>query len=505
MNNYHALIFSAKLHFWERGNGAHRIATYLRNHGIDVEVVDFAPYWQLERLKEFTKRNVTSKTLFFGVSTIFNYTNTTIDNFLKWLKKEYPYIKTIAGGQNVLQTNLSNIDIWIDSYGEEAILAVAKSLSGNTPNGLIFSPEYFGTKKVIKALHSYPAVNLGDYSIIMEKRDHLEDWEWLFVELSRGCKFSCSFCNFPVLGVKGDVSRSSDNFEYEMKYNFDNFGINRYYIVDETLNDRVEKITKFADVTEKLNFKTLFGGYVRADLLGHQNMISELSRLNVIGQYYGIETFKKESGRVVGKGMCPEKIKSLILDTKQYFLKNNNLYRGTIGLIVGLPYETKEDCDSNMRWLDENWIDQALVPWALSVENFSKDDKGTYTNVSKMSQNLEKYGLRSIGTKEITNFKNKTRNWDYKNVNIAFEEHLWEHDDMNIFEAKEIVEKMRDRADTVYNIATFSLAWPEAKSMKKTSDDSLQASFNISTAKAFPDWSNFKRFIDRYSLKKLNR
>ena len=504
---YHALIFSSRLNYWERSSGAHRIATYLRKHGMDVEVVDFTPYWDLEILKEFTRKNVTSKTLFFGFSIFFDTWPQTMKDFSSWLKLEYPHIKTIAGGQNILQVNLTNIDIWIDSYGEEAILAVAKSLSGNTTSGLIFSPEFFGSKKVIKAIHSYPSYNLGDYSVIMEKRDFVEDWEWLTIEFSRGCKFSCSFCNFPVLGVKEDTSRSAESFDYELKYNYDNFGVTRYHVADETFNDRIEKITKFANITEKLNFEPFFTGFIRADLLSQPNMINELARLNFGGQYYGIETFNHTAGKIVGKGLSPDKVKNLVLNTRDYFLKNNKLYRGTIGLIVGLPVETKQDWVDTETWLDTHWSDQAVIPYPLSVADISDNHKDNYTNVSKFSLNLKKYGLRSLGINTVSTKikKDNEEHLNYTESLMSNIEHLWEHDTMNIFEAKQIASALRLKSRSKYAMSSWDLSLPEATRQKKIPTLELQKYFDVPSNQISGDRLNFLKFIYDYSQKKINR
>jgi hypothetical protein len=46
---HHALMFSVRgIPYW-RNPGAHRIATYLREHDWDVEVCDFTAYWPLEQ------------------------------------------------------------------------------------------------------------------------------------------------------------------------------------------------------------------------------------------------------------------------------------------------------------------------------------------------------------------------------------------------------------------------------------------------------------------------
>jgi len=497
----HALIFSSRSNPWERSSGAHRIATYLRNNGMDIEVVDFTPYWNLEILKEFVRKSVKPTTLFFGFSIFFSFWNKNMQDFTAWLKITYPHIKLVAGGQSILHAKLTHIDIWVDSYGEEAILAVAKSLAGNTTAGIKFSMEHFGEKKVIKSLESYPAYNLGDYSIVMEKRDFLESWEWLTVEFSRGCKFSCAFCNFPVLGVKEDTSRSAESFEYEMKYNYDNFGIDRYFVADETFNDRIEKITKFANVVEKLDFDPFFAGFIRADLLSNSGMTEELARMNFGGQYYGIETFNQASGKVIGKGLDPEKIKQLLLDTKNYFKTNNKVYRGTISLIVGLPYDTKENWDNTMSWLNENWTSEAVVLFPLNVEDIETTPKQDYTKLSKFGLNLKKYGLRSMGVWQTNKHNRKLAFYNWVEGNYTSNEVLWEHDTMNIFEAKEISAKHQETIITNFSIDTWGLSWPEVRNRGKI--DNLAEAINVSQMIMYP-YTGFDDFIQAYSLKKLN-
>jgi len=497
----HALIFSSRSYPWERNSGAHRIATYLRKHDMDVEVVDFTPYWELELLKEFTRKNVTSNTLFFGFSIFFSFWNQNMRDFTAWLKLTYPHIKTVAGGQNVLQTDLNDIDIWVDSYGEEAMLAVAKKLAGSTSSGIIFSPEFFGERKVIKALQAYPSYNMGDYSVIMEDRDFLEPWEWLTVEFSRGCKFSCSFCNFPILGVKEDTSRSAESFEYEMRYNYDKFGIDRYYVADETFNDRVEKISKFANVVERLDSKPFFSGFIRADLLSQSNMIEELARMNFGGQYYGIETFNHQSGKMIGKGLDPEKVKSLILKSKDYFKNKGLTYRGTVSLIVGLPFDTDADWDSNMQWLAENWSSEGLVVFPLVVEDLSVNDEHNHTNTSKFSKNLQKYGLRSMGSKEIERHFGSDEYYNWRSGGWSKAETIWEHDTMNFFQAKDISNKLQDVTISKFTIDSWCLSWPEIRAKKKI--DNLSEIINISKGDGYPSYGIFDSFIKSYSLKKL--
>ncbi len=500
----HALIFSSRFQPWERNSGAHRIATYLRRHEIDVEVVDFAAFWSLELLQEFTRKSVKKTTIFFGFSIFFCAWNKVMQDFTAWLKAEYPHIKTVAGGQNVLHTqSADHIDIWVDSYGEEAMLALAKKLAGNTTSGIIFSPEYFGNRKVIKALHAYPSYNLGDYSVIMEDRDFVEPWEWLTVEFSRGCKFSCAFCNFPILGLKEDTSRSKESFEYEMRYNYDTFGVSRYYVADETFNDRVEKITKFADVVESLDFDPFFSGFIRADLLSTPGMVEELARMNFGGQYYGVETFNHRSGKIIGKGLHPDKVKKLILDTKDYFKNKGRVYRGTISLIVGLPFDTPQDWEANTQWLNDNWSDEGIIVFPLGVEDLSDNKENSYTNASKFSKNLQKYGLRTMGSDAVARARTDTGYYNWRAGNFTDDEHLWEHDTMNIFQARSIAREVQTAALETHNIDSWCLNWPELHAKEKIDD--LNTAINHTKPEMFPPMAVMNKFIESYAVKKINK
>jgi hypothetical protein len=345
---------------------------------------------------------------------------------------------------------------------------------------------------------------MGDYSVIMEKRDYLEPWEWLTVEFSRGCKFSCAFCNFPVLGVKEDTSRSAESFEYEMRYNYDNFGINRYYVADETFNDRVEKITKFADVVEQLDFEPFFSGFIRADLFQNKTMIEELARMNFGGQYYGIETFNHQSGKIVGKGLHPDKVKQLVLDAKNYFNQHNKPYRGTISLIVGLPYSVEQEWHDNMNWLKEHWITESLVIFPLIVENLEDDRQKDHTNVSKFAKNLQKYGLRRLGSKDVDFFGNWEQElFNWKEGNYSNNEVLWEHDTMNIHDAKRIADSLQNSALCEFNMDCWQMGFPEASVRTKIADlRSVLNTTKIDSVKHLG--SSFKVFLNSYIERKLS-
>jgi hypothetical protein len=508
---YHGIIFSSRPNSYERNSGAHRIATFLREHGWDIEVIDFAAYWPLEKLQELVRMRTTKNTIFFGFSTFLNHWNPTMDNLTKFIKEKFPHVSTILGATNAYYTNADpkNIDYWIDSYGELAMLELVKGLVGNTRTGIKFEMSTFGSKKLIKSITSYPAYDLKSYKNLLEKRDFVKDFEWLAIEFARGCKFNCSYCNFPVLGVKHDNSRTKEDFEWEMKHNYDMFGVTNYTVADETFNDRKEKIMKFADVAETLKFRPFFSGYIRADLAtSNKDTWEHLARLNFAGHFYGIESFNRKSAKAMGKGMEPEKLKQGLLDLRSYMQQNGDFYRSTISFIIGLPYDTEESWLQTENWLMDNWTDQSMIAFPLHLINPAKTDEihKTVTNISDLSKNPGKYNITEMDPSEVPLVESgghiATRKKWYPE-----DTYFWKHDTSDMFKAEKLADDITKRTNGKFAINNFSLPAIEFAQHKKAKNLNDIAAYKWSTKDFFreinPNYS-LNVFLDEYIENKIN-
>jgi radical SAM superfamily enzyme YgiQ (UPF0313 family) len=352
----HCLIFNVSVteRFGAgRTSGAYRIAHFLRENNWDVEVIDFAMDWSLNELKALAMSRVNSNTKFFGFSHMFSAWSDTLEEFIVWSRENYPDLKYISGSSVNPLFDSKQIDYYTQGFGEKAIVVLLNYLFSNGER-----PRFWlnSGKKIINAIADYPAYPMEDLSIQYQVRDFIEPHEWLGMEFSRGCMFSCDFCNFPLLGVKEDTSRSAKSFDLDVRKNYDNWGVKNYSCVDETFNDRPAKIKKFADIVETLPFEPFFTGFVRPDLLvTRPNDRVDMARMNFRGHYYGIESFNRPSAKSIGKGMDSDKLKQGLIDVKKYFeTTGNGFYRGTIGLIVGLPYDTKETLELSRDWMIDN-------------------------------------------------------------------------------------------------------------------------------------------------------
>jgi radical SAM superfamily enzyme YgiQ (UPF0313 family) len=262
---------------------------------------------------------------------------------------------------------------------------------------------------------------------------------------------------------RGEYTKTKETLIEEFIYNYETFGTTKYMFMDETTNDSIEKVEFLHDVIGSLPFKIEWGGYARLELhYKHPEMAALMRETGLSYVQYGIETFNKKSGEVVGKGMDPEKIQKILQDLKRQWKQDVKI---TSGFIIGLPYETRE----SLKFMEDYFMsDQcSLDSWnliPLIVTNGTE---------SLFGQNPEKYGysftnlpnetsyewhnaynemtfkdclLLSHMMKINTAHKNTTNTWiNMRLRNIGYTK--LEADTMNMFEYTLNVESISDRVN----------------------------------------------------------
>lgn len=447
----HALFFSLTGKRWERTLWSHRVATFLRTEGWDAEVVDFTAFWKLEELQELVRSRVTNKTVMFCFGTAFlNPWSPYINEFISWLKQEYPNISVVVGGNNSMVTPAENVDYWVDSYGENSILALCKHLLGTLGSPLLTDPAFFGSKKVIRGLYHYPSAPLDSYLVDFEKRDFLMPYESPQIETSRGCMFSCSYCNFPIIGQTKDVSVSKEEFKKQLQTGYDKWGITNWRIMDETVNDRPEKLQKYAEAVDELNYNSWFSGFARGDLVvKHKEYWDSYIRMGFLGHSMGIETFNREAGKFVRKGMDPDKLKEGLLEFQAYTdIHAPRRYRANIQMICGIPGESVESWNSSLQWLNTHWTRQSASAHILEVPDYDE----SLTNQSKFTRELVKSGLIKLESRQNPGYevsKDSSGNVIFKSTtprgggvgSTRNDVVIWKHDNMDWYQAEKLVQE----------------------------------------------------------------
>jgi radical SAM superfamily enzyme YgiQ (UPF0313 family) len=264
----------------------------------------------------------------------------------------------IIGGHKVLRENSSlPFDYSVRGQGEEPLETIVKhELYGSDIKVMEVTEQ--GTKIISDKDYKTEDFNIRP-ALKFHQRDFVEWNETLPIEISRGCIFKCTYCDYYLTGKKfGDFSKNEDLIVDAMLHNYDNYGVTRYIITDDTLNDSLEKAHMMVRIAKRLPFQLEYGGSMRIELFDkHPEMADLFLESGLRATSFGIETFNKKAGRTVGKGFG-EKAKDVLLELEK---KWQNQVAVSMNLILGLPYDTKEMLQESFDWVSNSTAVDSLL------------------------------------------------------------------------------------------------------------------------------------------------
>jgi radical SAM superfamily enzyme YgiQ (UPF0313 family) len=415
-----------------RYTAPYRLATELRKHGHTCQVIDFYSAYNDGDLKRILDKFISDDSYLLAFTNTFIYTEYTATKFLTGsnqkhfldssiygdLRAKIEYItfeaqkinqniKTVMGGSSAHIIDLNCIDYWVTGLGDNSLPSLLDSLKTDKP---IIRKKLNDGTLVINSNDDYPYDEFNTSTIEWTKQEAVQPDEWVPIEISRGCKFRCSFCYFPLNGKKADdYLKTEETLKEELIRNYEDFGITNYVFSDDLYNDSIEKVEKYHRVFTSLPFKISWVSYGRLDLIhAYPQMRELLLESGCKSLYLGIETFNKKAGGKVGKGLGKEKI----IKTLKYL---NETWKGKInlgaGFIIGLPTESKESLQDTFKWLisDENTLD-FFIFYPLHIQ----EEKTTDIYQANMSSNPEKYGYE-FESKNSQKWKTEEMTFDEAN------------------------------------------------------------------------------------------
>jgi radical SAM superfamily enzyme YgiQ (UPF0313 family) len=495
---YDAIIFTDSSSTQRiRPLGAYVISNTLREHGYTCLVIDFFTRINQQKLMNFLEKFIGENTLFVGYSSSLltsnskrhQYLGVDTEHFIKLnekIKQLNPKTKIVFGGgytpmfsQYCLRSgdNLG-VDYLMHGYSENMILDfVDRCRTGKTQK---FSKKNHGLYEID---YDYK----GDSFKFCDKKHVWHDDDFIFqneslpLELSRGCIFKCKFCAYPLLGKnKNDLTylKTEENILEEILTNYDRFKTTNYQIIDDTFNERTDKLETLLKVRDKSKLDLTFVGYNRLDLIHRfPEQIDLFKDLNFSGHFFGIETFNYESSKIVGKGLKEKDATETLHKIKDRF---NNKVNITAGFIVGLPKETRETFSSwFLRVIDNDYPIDSFIMSALFLSETTHTKSEFFSDPAKYGYSFER---RQVGN--------------------LYEASVWKNDQWS---QKECMDIVKDAYQTLYetgrNKATsfFSMG---ASSFEKDFSSVL----NVALKDANYDYYEKKlnERIDEYVLKLEN-
>lgn len=456
IKKYHAVLFTGCASMLMKPFGAHKVAHELRLNGFDTLVVNYVDLWSIQELKQILDHCISDQTLFVGISNTFLNYNTvnqgstiSVDpsfyqdflpqgtdagvEFAAHVRKLNPQCKIVTGGTRT-HANYNNkiVDYAVIGYADISTVQLAQFLQSQKPIAVRNYRNIYGITVIEDAVAEN--FDFNNSSMTWCDDDIVIPEETLPLEISRGCIFSCKFCSYRLNGKQSlDYLKHSHIIEQELLYNYHTYGITKYRLLDDTFNDTEEKIDAIHSIVKRLPFQPVFGGYARLDLLAAKpHTVKKLFDLGFRHMYFGIETFNRQSGSIVGKGGDPDRMIRLISEMKKTYGDDIALYGS---FICGLPGESKTSVLDTMKKLINGDI-------ALDMANYYPLGiwkKSAHQWESSFDLDYQSYGYRELETR--TGHNSSLVNW--------------QNDHMNYYEAVEMITNFtklyRPKITTVHN------------------------------------------------------
>lgn len=395
--------------------GAYKCAHSLREHGYTCLVVDNFHSFSQAEMTQLLELTVSHGTRLIGFSNTFLADSNQPKNadgstapyqpleggrifpqgpdmeqaVLSKLRQDWPQLRVMVGGARS-NPNESNpmVDYVFIGYSEASIVNLMDHLTHG--HELKKSMRNVWGRVIIddRRAEDYDFAN----STMSWLPTDVVNQQVLPLEVARGCIFRCKFCAYPMNGKQQlDFVRNENELMREMQKNYEEYGIYRYIIIDDTFNDNDYKLDVMLRGIRRLKFQPEFWAYTRLDLMA-RNIDRNFQKLYDIGlraTQFGIETLHEPTGRIIGKGYSRQRQIEAVQHIRQRYGDQVALH-GTF--IVGLPGETEESCRSTFELLQSQEL--PLHSWRWFGLHISRNDR--YAWNSEIGQNYGAYGYQEI-------------------------------------------------------------------------------------------------------------
>ena len=190
-----------------------------------------------------------------------------------------------------------------------------------------------------------------------------------FIMTSRGCSGSCNFCCSESLWGKIIRNRNIKDVIREIDSVHNNYGTNKFYLVDDTFTLSKNRIEEFCDGIYEKNYE--WGCLTRVDKLD-ESMLKKMIGAGCSMIKVGIESGSQRVLDLMNKKTNIRQIKY----TAELLNKNNMHWLSYI--MIGVPGETSDDVDKTMKLIKEvrpSYVSAAIYTPYLGT-GFSKQGNG---------------------------------------------------------------------------------------------------------------------------------
>ncbi len=336
-----------------RSLGAHVVKNDFAELGIDATVIDFCFHFNQEDLVNGVVNYLANTdTQYICISaTLSQGLDRYYIGLAKEIKNKLPNAKIFYGGKRRIQLKEMNYFCDVDAIFLGRTKEMLKSyIDGNDMSKYIQNPDY--PSIVVNNTLDYDIEKAISFTLFKDD-DFLMSTDVIGFEVALGCKFNCSFCNYPLRGFKNLYMNCEEQLYYTMQHAYNTYGITTFYASDDTLNESDEKLQLLMDVVKRLNFKPRIAGFFRLDVMAQRpHQIDMLKEIGINSVVFGVESLSKAAIKGTRKKSTKDDIEYVVGRLRREI---PDCWVSS-GFIWGLVNDNYKEFKSNLEYLEDNML-----------------------------------------------------------------------------------------------------------------------------------------------------
>jgi radical SAM superfamily enzyme YgiQ (UPF0313 family) len=185
-----------------------------------------------------------------------------------------------------------------------------------------------------------------DINFYLQPHQLLTRWVYLsglHIFTARGCPYSCTFCANRLKKVR---YRSVDSVIKEITFLKETYGIDGFYIHDDTFTIKRDRVLDFCDKLTKQKNRLIWGMEGRVNQFPDE-VFSALKKSGCIQIDFGVESGSQDALNRMNKGILVEDIKNVFSRCRAARI------RTFANILINTPEEIASDVDKTIELMDE--------------------------------------------------------------------------------------------------------------------------------------------------------
>lgn len=258
------------------------------------------------------------------------------------LRKRLPNTPIVVGGPHTaiypdetLNPKALGADYVIVGEGEITLNELATDLEMGKPKNRIYRQVNFIQNLDELPYADYDAVDIQNYySVLAEETPSVT----LFT--SRGCPFSCAYCDRPALG-KGFRPQGASRVVNEMEA-LEKRGAKEIFFYDDTFSVSMKRVMEICTEYKKRSLKIKWDIRTRVNVV-NEDLLRSMKEAGCERIHFGVESGNPRIVKVMNKGVSIEQVEKAFDLCKKYKIKTLAYF------MMGNPGETLDDVKDTLR------------------------------------------------------------------------------------------------------------------------------------------------------------